>query len=103
MSNPQPLPPCPDLSGLTRPRLLVRAARFGLRDYNRRRDLKRLMRLADPPHPEAALRQLMAEEDALEQARRAGEATYSFARHIELLIAVMAEARLLPRPALSET
>lgn len=90
--------PAPDLSKLTRPRLLVRAARFGLQDYNRKRDLKRVMRVNETPRPGMALSLLMAEEDALDHARRTGEATYSVARHIEILIAMMAEARLLPRP-----
>ena len=33
----------------------------------------------------------------MEQTRRAGDAGYSVARHIEVLIALMAEVRLLPR------
>ena len=85
------------LSGLRRPELLIRAARAGLTDYNRGRDLKRLMRVQQAPAPDRALPALLAEEEELEQTRRAGGATYSFARHIDLLIAMMAEARLLPR------
>lgn len=88
------------ISALRRPRLLIRAARFGQSDYNRRRDLKRLIATPTPPSPEAALRVLIEEEERLEAARREGTATYSLMRHIELLIALMAEARLLPRPAL---
>jgi len=76
------------LATLRRPRLLIRAARCGQGDYNRARDLKRLMRLAQTPAPEEA---------TLEAHRRRGGAQYSLARHIELLIAMMAEARLLPR------
>ncbi len=83
---------------LRRPRLLIRAARCGLGEYNRARDLKRLMRLAEAPAPEAALRALIAEEAVLEAYRREGCAQYDLAHHIELLIAMMAEARLLPRP-----
>lgn len=85
------------LAALRRPRLLIRAARCGQGDYNRARDLRRLMRLAQVPTPEAALRALIAEEAALETHRREGSAGYNLARHIELLIAMMAEARLLPR------
>ncbi|MFC5738096.1 DUF6477 family protein [Sinirhodobacter huangdaonensis] len=86
------------IATLRRPRLLIRAARCGQGEYNRARDLKRLMRLAEAPPPEAALRALIAEEAVLEAHRREGCAQYSLARHIELLIAMMAEARLLPRP-----
>lgn len=89
------------ISALRRPRLLIRAARFGQRDYNRRRDLRRLLAAPVAPGPEAALRVLIAEEERLEEARREGAAAYSLMRHIEVLIAMMAEARLLPpRPAL---
>lgn len=84
------------VSDLRRPQLLVRAARAGLIDYNRKRDLKRLMRLSEAPSPDRAVTALLAEEERLEDIRRKGDATYSFARHIEVLIAMMAEARLLP-------
>jgi hypothetical protein len=81
---------------LKRPRLLIRAARAGLVDYNRKRDLKRLMRTSEAPSPGRAVAALLAEEERLEDIRRRGDATYSFARHIDVLIAMMAEARLLP-------
>ncbi|WP_332836469.1 DUF6477 family protein [Thioclava electrotropha] len=90
--------PVTAVAKLRRPRLLIRAARHGLSDYSRKRDLKRVMRMSELPRPGAALRALMAEEAALDHARRAGEATYSVARHIELLIALLAEARLARQP-----
>lgn len=86
------------LAALRRPRLLIRAARFGLADYNRDRDLKRLMRLPDAPRPKVAVDRLIAEEAEMEARRTQGVAAYSPARHVEILIALMAEARLLPRP-----
>lgn len=86
------------VSDLRRPRLLIRAARAGLAEYNRNRDLTRLMRIAEAPAPDRALSALMAEEERIEATRRSGDASYSFLRHIEVLIAMMAEARLLPRP-----
>ncbi len=85
------------LSSLRRPRLLIRAARFGLRDYNRERDLRRLVRTESIPAPRAAVSTLMVEEARLEETRRRGDAGYSPARHVELLVALIAEARLLPR------
>ncbi len=89
--------PVTDLSSVRRPRLLIRAARFGLADYVRERDLKRLLKTASPPAPATALRRLMAAEAEMEETRRAGDAGYSAARHVELLIALMAEAGLLAR------
>ncbi len=87
------------VSELRRPKLLIRAARAGLCDYNRNRDLKRLMRTAAAPSPDRAVTALIAEEEQLEDTRRAGDAGYSLTRHIEILIAMMAEVRLLPRRA----
>ncbi len=90
------------LANLSRPRLLIRAARFGLGDYRRERDLRRLVAPhLNPAHfiPERAMPHLLDVEAQLEQTRRAGDAAYSVARHIEVLIALMAEARLLPRTA----
>lgn len=84
------------LSNLRRPRLLISAARFGLDDYNRMRDFTRLFKTA-PPTPSQAVDRLIDEEANLEATRRSGAATYSITRHVDVLIALMAEARLLAR------
>ena len=83
------------LANLRRPRLLIRAARFGLADYRRDRDLRRL--IGQIATPDRAVAQLISEEEQLEEDRRAGEASYSVTRHIEILIALISEIRLLPR------
>ena len=85
------------LSELRRPRLLMRAARFGMEEYRRDRDLRRLM--DGNLQPERTVPRLLCEEALMEDTRRRGDAGYSVARHIEVLIALMAEARLLPRVA----
>ena len=85
------------LSDLRRPTLLLRAARFGLTDYQRDRDLKRLLRESAAGGPEKTLPRLLHEENMLEEIRRAGDASYSLTRHIELLIALLAEVNLLPK------
>ena len=85
------------LANLRRPRLLIRAARFGLTDYNRDRDLKRVMKVTRAPSPAKAVDGLIETEARMEATRKAGDASYSVARHVEVLIALMAEARLLPR------
>lgn len=82
------------LAALTRPRLLVRAARLGVEDYRRERDLRRLTVHAAP---DSAFPRLLEQEAMLEARRLDGDAAYSIARHIEVLIALMAEARLQPR------
>ena len=85
------------LKRLRRPKLLIRAARFGLADYDRDRDLRRLMRAPAALAPRQAVTRLIEEEARLEEIRKSGGAGYSPARHVEVLIALMAEARLLPR------
>jgi hypothetical protein len=87
------------LAGLQRPRLLIRAARHGLGAYHRERDLGRLIGGNRVPAPDESLPRLMREEARLERIRGSGDASYSLVRHIEVLIALMAEARLLPRDA----
>ena len=82
------------VSALRRPRLLIRAAHHGLDAYDRRRHLGRLTRRSVLPSPGAALGVLIEAEDRMETARRDGEAGYSLSRHVELLIALLAEARL---------
>jgi hypothetical protein len=83
------------LANLRRPRLLIRAARHGIQDYRRERDLHRLINTTTPPPPETALARLFDAEERTEETRRNGDAGYSIARHVELLIAMMAEARLM--------
>ncbi len=92
-------PACPpSLSqslSLRRPRLLLQAARCGVASYRRERDLPRitgqaLRHLA----PRAALARLLAQEAALEEVRRSGAAGYRLHAHVEVLIALLAEARV---------
>lgn len=85
------------LKTLRRPRLLVRAARFGLSEYNRDKDLNKLMKTTATPTPAQAVDGLLATEAQLEDTRKSGDASYSCARHVEVLIALLAELQLLPR------
>ncbi len=80
---------------MQRPRMLIRAARMGLTDYKRERDLRRLGHIS--LLPEQSVPHLLAEEGRIEEKRRKGEIGYSIAQHIDILIALMAEIRLLPR------
>lgn len=82
------------LQSLRRPRLLVRAARHGVVDYNRDRFLRRLMPGEALPGPGQAFGKLAEREQQMDETRREGAAAYSAARHIELLVALMEEARL---------
>ncbi len=86
------------LNALQRPDLLVKAARSGLASYRREAHLGRAMgqsghtRLVRPPQ---ALERLLEVEAKLNAERGAQDAGYVYARHVEVLIAIMAEAQLL--------
>lgn len=86
------------LATLRRPRLLMHAARFGLTEYRRERDLRRLVQTV--ASPEETVPRLIHAEERLEATRVEGDASYSAARHIEVLIALLAEAQLLRRAGL---
>ena len=87
------------LSALRRPRLLIRAARHGISDYDRETALDRLIEPGLSDTDENILTALLSAEAEVECHRREGHATYSIARHIELLVALMDEARRLANRA----
>ena len=82
------------LENLRRPKILVRAARLGLSDYNRETDLVRITRTSKTSSPAAIVDRLLSQEQNLEMARKTGDASYSVQRHIRVLTAVLAEAKL---------
>lgn len=86
------------LSTLSRPRLLISAARHGLAEYDRNRHLQKLLQCASLPGPGEAVIRLMELEANHNDARKSGEGAYAVARHVDVLIALMGEASLL-RPA----
>ena len=83
------------LNALHRPRLLIRAARIGAEQYRRASHLPRLLGYGQFPGPGAALLRLMDMEADLEEARTRSDASYSLTRHVDVLIAMVAEARVL--------
>ena len=92
------------LSGLRRPRLLVTAARLGVTEYRRGRDLRRLVASETLPRPAEAVAHLLLAEAEIEETRRQGAVTYRPSRHVATLAALIAEAQLCleaedaPRP-----
>ncbi|MBK8441661.1 MAG: hypothetical protein IPL38_19890 [Rhodobacter sp.] len=85
------------LAEMRRPSMLMRAARLGLADYHRGRWLKRLV--PGETSPERTVSRLLSVEEQLEETRLSGDAGYSIAQHIEVLIAILAEVSLLRRPS----
>jgi hypothetical protein len=80
---------------LQRPALLARAARFGADDYRRAVHLPRILKTHLLPRPAAAIMQLLDLEQVINDRRIAKTGDYSPARHVDILIAISAEARLL--------
>lgn len=89
------------MTTLRRPRLLIRAARIGADDYRRDRHLQRLLGYGALPRSAVALMRLMEMEQVMDAQRRSDDAAYSLPRHLDILIAMMGEARVLraTRPA----
>jgi hypothetical protein len=83
------------LNDLRRPRLLIRAARIGAQDYRRNPHLHRVLGYGALPRTGAALMRLVEIESVLDDQRRLDNAAYSVSRHVEVLTAIMGEARLL--------
>ena len=83
------------ITRLKRPTLLVCTARHGIEDYNRLIHLRRLLKTDNLPSPGKAVVKLMELEKILNDQRVDKRAEYSVARHIELIVALMCEARIL--------
>lgn len=83
------------LATLKRPTLLARAARFGADDYRREVHLKRLLQCHGLPRPADAIMQLLDLEAETNARREAKSGNYSAAQHVEILIALSGEARMM--------
>ena len=85
------------LQTLHRPQLLMRAARIGAVEYRRSAHLPRLLGYGRTPKTAAALLKLIEyeDEDQLNIQRKSGESAYNLVRHLDVLIAIVGEARIL--------
>ncbi len=87
------------LNKLYRPRLLMRAARIGAEEYRRTTHLPRILGFGVLPRHGTALLKLMEIEAELNAQRKAADAGYSIVRHVDVLIAMVGEARFLKSAA----
>ena len=83
------------LAALRRPRLLMRAARIGAEDYRRTVHLPRLLGYGQVPRHGAALLRLVEIEQDLNKQRIENEAAYNLLRHIDVMIAIVGESRIM--------
>lgn len=83
------------IATLKRPPLLARAARFGVDDYRRGTHLRRILRCDTLPRHGQAIVKLLDIESEMDTLRRSNSAGYRPAHHVEVLIAISGEARLM--------
>ena len=91
------------LAALKRPKLLARAARFGVDDYRRSLHLAKILQSDDLPRYAQAIMQLFDIENEMNTARQEGSGNYSYARHVDVLIAIAGEAKLMQATTLRAT
>lgn len=83
------------LQAVRRPPLLMRAARIGAEEYRRDSHLPRLLGYGVLPKHGQALLKLMEMEATVNELRLSGNASYNLVKHVDLLIAMLGEARVL--------
>jgi len=84
------------LRTLRRPKLLLDAAKYGLKTYKRTTSLKRYLGGVPASKGAGALSQLMTLESEMEATRLIQCSSYSAQRHIGVLTALLSELTLLP-------
>lgn len=83
------------LAQIQRPKLLMRAARIGAVDYRRDRHLARILGVNRLPRSGEALLRLAELENMKNESRLERSGTYDLSSHVEIMIAIVAEARIL--------
>ena len=83
------------MNALHRPRLLIRAARLGADEYRRDRHLHRILGYGALPRSGPAMLRLMELEQIANDMRLSSDAGYSLTRHLDILIALIGESRVL--------
>jgi hypothetical protein len=90
------------LHKLRRPKMLMRAAQIGVAEYKRVAHLPRLLGYGRMPKQSEAILKLIEIEKILKALRKAGESADNLLRHIDVMIAIVGEARDLrasqPKP-----
>jgi len=97
-----------DLARLHRPKLLLRTARHGTAEYHRGSDLRRILRTPATPAPGIATVRALIELEARHEDLRTRPPhevgnPWRAARHVEVLIALIAEATLITEACAART
>ena len=80
------------LTSLTRPKLLIAAAKAAAPKYRRSRHLPQSLKTLGPVPRGALLMELIVLEESFDRRRRARDGHYSSVEHITVLTALLAEA-----------
>lgn len=83
------------VQNLKRPRILVQAAKVGAQHYQRKRYLRDHFGSAAPGTASNFVQELLAKENLHNQQRIEKSAHYRAGQHLEVMIALIAEAKLL--------
>ena len=90
------------LHKLRRPKMLMRAAQIGVAEYKRVAHLPRLLGYGRMPKQSEVILKLIEIEKNLKALRKAGKSADNLLRHIDVMIAIVGEARDLrasqPKP-----
>ncbi len=81
------------LTGMRRSKILVESARIGIKHYRREKALKLLFKTNRPCTKTAMVLALQAQEQDIEQLRQNGDGNYRAQRHVQVMTALIAEAR----------
>ncbi|MCF6305475.1 MAG: DUF6477 family protein [Rhodobacteraceae bacterium] len=81
------------LAGLRRPGILIESARIGVKHYQREKALNRLFKTNRPNAKTALVSALKAREQDIENLRQLGDGTYRAQHHVQVMTALIAEAR----------
>lgn len=82
-----------ELETIKRPKLLMRTARLGAEFYRRSFHLSRILGYSAPDDYDHILTELIELEAVTNEKRRTTDASYSVQFHIDVLIALICEAR----------
>lgn len=80
-----------NIAELRRPKLLIRAARAGMHEYRRSRDLKGVSGVKPSTSGAQLIDLLLEEELRLDEDRTQGSAAYNLRKHIRVLTALLVE------------
>jgi hypothetical protein len=82
------------ISALKRPGILVRTAKIGADEYRRDVHLRRILKSEAPAKTGEAILRILEIESEINERRIANHAEYSVAEHVDVLIALLGEARI---------